>query len=161
MPVVHSKYYVVCHSTFAMMFKLCNDETFLYPVLWAAAREVFLTAKSDGAFLYLTSLNGLIWLAYQAPAFSPSSFLTSLCTSFFGELTCYCSNLPYVSQFCAFPQAMFCAGSTVSHFVVFHGLFSDLKAHFLLFSLQNLLHLSKVILVISSPIKFSLNFFFK
>lgn len=27
MPVVHSKYYVACHSTIAMMFKLCNGET--------------------------------------------------------------------------------------------------------------------------------------
>lgn len=113
MPVVHSKYYVVCPSTIAMVFKLCNDETFLCPVLWAVAREVSLTAKSDGAFLYLTSLNGLIYIAYQALAFSPSSFLTCPWTSFFDELTCYRSNLPYVSQFCAFPQAMFCAGSMI------------------------------------------------
>lgn len=98
----------------------------LCPVLWAAARKAFITAKSDGAFLYL---NGLIFIAYQAPAFTPSSFLTcplhpfwwinmlllkfAICFSVLCLSTGYVLCLKHCFSLCGFPWTIFWSQGTL------------------------------------------------
>lgn len=100
----------------------------LCTVLWAAAREVFVKAKSGGALSLLNIFEWLNLYSLQGPCLPVSLLSLPVLVHPFWWITCCCPNLPCISQFCAFPWAMFCAWSTVSHSVLFHGLFSVLEA---------------------------------
>lgn len=103
-----------------------------YTIPSAAAVQVFLKANSDGGVALLRifewlNLNRLQISCLLVPLLS---FPVRIYILYW--ITCCRQNLPCISQLGAFSKDMFCVWSTVSCFVLFHGLFSVLCTHFLL-----------------------------